>query len=329
LAASQHGVVTRAQLLRAGVTLAELEHRLGTGALLPIHRGVYRVGHRVPSVERRCPIPGGRPGLRRGRAAQRPRRRASLRAAEGIGPAAGGDHTHHAPRARRQDAPIAAARRRNDVARDPRHDRRTDPHRPRKRPPPRCPGPRLSRGRGPPPHHTRARRSGARTTTQHTRREKAPQHPSRRHPRHPEQARETIPSTAAPGRARAPTNEPPRRRPSRGLPLATTRSHRRARQLPAPHLAPLLGTGSPPRARGPRPRRRVAPLHLRRCLRVPGADAHGAARSAASGLASAGSGSSASDHSLTVAVRPRTSNSPTSTRSSGRTLRRLWVESAT
>jgi very-short-patch-repair endonuclease len=53
LASSQHGVVTRAQLLRAGVTLAELEHRLGTGTLLPVHRGVYRVGHRAPSVEAR------------------------------------------------------------------------------------------------------------------------------------------------------------------------------------------------------------------------------------------------------------------------------------
>jgi hypothetical protein len=53
LATSQHGVVTRAQLLRAGVTLAQLEHRLGTGALLPVHRGVYRVGHRAPSIEAR------------------------------------------------------------------------------------------------------------------------------------------------------------------------------------------------------------------------------------------------------------------------------------
>jgi hypothetical protein len=53
LASGQHGVATRAQLLRAGVTLAELEHRLGTGALLPVHRGVYRVGHRAPSVEAR------------------------------------------------------------------------------------------------------------------------------------------------------------------------------------------------------------------------------------------------------------------------------------
>ena len=49
----QHGVVTRAQLLHAGVTLAEIKARLRSGALLPEHRGVYRVGHRAPSVEAR------------------------------------------------------------------------------------------------------------------------------------------------------------------------------------------------------------------------------------------------------------------------------------
>jgi very-short-patch-repair endonuclease len=44
-------VVTRAQLLRAGITVKEIRHRLRTGALLREHRGVYRVGHRAPSVE--------------------------------------------------------------------------------------------------------------------------------------------------------------------------------------------------------------------------------------------------------------------------------------
>jgi very-short-patch-repair endonuclease/phosphoribosylcarboxyaminoimidazole (NCAIR) mutase len=53
IADGQHGVVTRAQLLHAGVTLAEIAHRVRTGALLPAHRGVYRVGHRAPSIEAR------------------------------------------------------------------------------------------------------------------------------------------------------------------------------------------------------------------------------------------------------------------------------------
>jgi very-short-patch-repair endonuclease len=53
LAAGSHGVVTRAELVRAGITLDEIKHRLRTGALLHEHRGVYRVGHRAPSVEAR------------------------------------------------------------------------------------------------------------------------------------------------------------------------------------------------------------------------------------------------------------------------------------
>jgi very-short-patch-repair endonuclease len=48
-----HGVVTRGQALRAGITVAEIKQRLRTGALIPVHRGVYRVGHRAPSVEAR------------------------------------------------------------------------------------------------------------------------------------------------------------------------------------------------------------------------------------------------------------------------------------
>jgi very-short-patch-repair endonuclease len=51
IAGAQHGVVTRAQLLRAGVSRREIGHRLKTGALLREHRGVYRVGHRAPSLE--------------------------------------------------------------------------------------------------------------------------------------------------------------------------------------------------------------------------------------------------------------------------------------
>jgi hypothetical protein len=53
IAGAAHGVVTRAQLIDAGVSRAEIEHRLRTGALLREHRGVFRVGHRAPSVEAR------------------------------------------------------------------------------------------------------------------------------------------------------------------------------------------------------------------------------------------------------------------------------------
>src|SRR3954447_4945702 len=40
-------------MLRAGLTPDEIKHRVRTGALIRAHKGVYRVGHRAPSVEAR------------------------------------------------------------------------------------------------------------------------------------------------------------------------------------------------------------------------------------------------------------------------------------
>ena len=45
LAASQHGVVSRRQLLDARVTQRMIDRRLASGRLLRIHAGVYAVGH--------------------------------------------------------------------------------------------------------------------------------------------------------------------------------------------------------------------------------------------------------------------------------------------
>jgi very-short-patch-repair endonuclease len=53
LASSSHGVVTREQLLAAGLTDTQIKRRLRSRELLQEHRGVYRVGHRAPSVEAR------------------------------------------------------------------------------------------------------------------------------------------------------------------------------------------------------------------------------------------------------------------------------------
>ena len=53
IAGAAHGVVTRTQLLSAGITLSEIKQRLRSGVLLHEYRGVYRVGHRAPSVEAR------------------------------------------------------------------------------------------------------------------------------------------------------------------------------------------------------------------------------------------------------------------------------------
>jgi hypothetical protein len=53
LASRSRGVVTRQELLGAGVTRDELEHRVAIGALIRVHRGVFRVGHQSPSLEAR------------------------------------------------------------------------------------------------------------------------------------------------------------------------------------------------------------------------------------------------------------------------------------
>ncbi len=53
IATAQHGVVTRTQLIDAGISVAEIQTRTRSGALLREYRGVYRVGHRAPSLEAR------------------------------------------------------------------------------------------------------------------------------------------------------------------------------------------------------------------------------------------------------------------------------------
>lgn len=54
LATRQHGVVSRTQLLIAGVTRHQVEWRLASGRLHAVHRGVYRVGHRAPGPRARA-----------------------------------------------------------------------------------------------------------------------------------------------------------------------------------------------------------------------------------------------------------------------------------
>ncbi len=48
IASRQHGVVTRAEALAAGVSANQVEGRIQSGALTKVHRGVYRLGHRAP-----------------------------------------------------------------------------------------------------------------------------------------------------------------------------------------------------------------------------------------------------------------------------------------
>lgn len=53
IATEAHGVVTRSELLRMGITAEEIKQRVRRGALIREHRGVYRVGHQAPSIEAR------------------------------------------------------------------------------------------------------------------------------------------------------------------------------------------------------------------------------------------------------------------------------------
>lgn len=53
IATSAWGIATRAELRRGGLSEAEIDHRIAKGALIPEYRGVYRVGHRAPTIEAR------------------------------------------------------------------------------------------------------------------------------------------------------------------------------------------------------------------------------------------------------------------------------------
>jgi predicted transcriptional regulator of viral defense system len=51
IASQQHGVITREQLLAAGMTSSAICRWIDNGLLIPVHAGVYRIGHAAPSTE--------------------------------------------------------------------------------------------------------------------------------------------------------------------------------------------------------------------------------------------------------------------------------------
>jgi hypothetical protein len=53
LASRAHGVVGRVELLEAGLTARQIDHRVQTGVLIVEFPGVYRAGHCAPSVDAR------------------------------------------------------------------------------------------------------------------------------------------------------------------------------------------------------------------------------------------------------------------------------------
>jgi very-short-patch-repair endonuclease len=53
LAADQHGIISRSQLLNAGVHPRTIDHWIKTGRLIVLHRGVFALGHLPPSPHAR------------------------------------------------------------------------------------------------------------------------------------------------------------------------------------------------------------------------------------------------------------------------------------
>lgn len=53
MAGEQHGLVHRSELLQAGFSPSAIQRRVQSGSLIPEYPGVYRVGHRAPSLEAR------------------------------------------------------------------------------------------------------------------------------------------------------------------------------------------------------------------------------------------------------------------------------------
>jgi very-short-patch-repair endonuclease len=51
IASQQHGVITRKQLIDAGVKSAAIARWIDKGLLITVHPGVYRIGHAAPSTE--------------------------------------------------------------------------------------------------------------------------------------------------------------------------------------------------------------------------------------------------------------------------------------
>src|SRR5436190_16354820 len=51
LASAQHGVIALLQLLELGYTMSAIKHRVATGRLHPVRRGVYAVGR--PQLDRK------------------------------------------------------------------------------------------------------------------------------------------------------------------------------------------------------------------------------------------------------------------------------------
>jgi hypothetical protein len=261
IADGAHGVVTRQELIAVGVTRRQIEKRLQAGALLPEFPGVYRVGHRAPSVEARY--------MAAVRACGDDSMLGGLAAAyllvllRGAPP----EPDVIAPREKRING-VKTRRCRNIDPRDRTIWRG-------------IPVTSVARtladlaavlsehelGRA---CHEAGFRHGTSPADVEAVLARRPTSPgeaaadsSRRRRDHPQRARAPIPPASPRCRSAASGDQQARRRSPRGLPLARAQAHRGARLVHVPLLAPRLGGRSPARTRRLRPRRRLPSLHPR------------------------------------------------------------------
>jgi hypothetical protein len=277
LAGASHGVVTRAQLLRGGITPEAIRQRLERGALLREHRCVYRVGHRAPSIQATylaAVLACGDGALISGHAAGY-----LLGILKGSAPSAEvttrgrrlvtGVRTR---RSRHLDAAEATVWRGIPVTSVPRTlvDLAAE----------------LGMGELARACHEAGIRHGTTPAAVEASLARRPQcaggrtsppGPHGRGEGQSEQARSRLPGPAARRRPPASRYQPSRRGTKSRLPLARPAAHRRTRRLPLSPLAALVGAGPTPGKGSVRARRRASALHVRRRLREPRSDDGGVA----------------------------------------------------
>jgi hypothetical protein len=180
LAESAHGVVTRRDLLDAGVTRNEIARRLRTGALL---RGVSRrLPRRAPGAERRGALPRGGQGLRSRGPPLWKGGRLPARDRQGLAATAGGDSDDQASPQGRSDPSLPPAlprKRRHDLAGHPGDEPGPDARRPGRRTLKGRAGPSVPRGRRAPRHDTGPGGGGTRPPTAQPGRRQAASGPAR------------------------------------------------------------------------------------------------------------------------------------------------------
>jgi len=187
IAALQHGVVTRMQLLSAGRTEREIEKRLEKGSLIRVHPGVYRVGHLAPSD--RATFLAAVYACGEGAALSGHAGAHLLEIVKGKAPNPG---TEESDRRGRQDAPLPPHRG-DDLPRHPGHNPRPHPRRPGRRRFRGAVGPRLPRSPHQARHDAGGSRSGPSTAAECKRSRPAASGPARRYPHHAERTRAPLP----------------------------------------------------------------------------------------------------------------------------------------